>query len=409
MTEALSPSPRSTLHGPRSTATATPAAREDFPALAHVTHLNSGGMSPWPRPVIEELLRIPRQVGEYGPAPLLAHDEAFTRAEAAHRTVADFLGVAADEVAFTTQFSTGVSLVAEGLRWRPGDEIVVTDQEHPALLTPLLNVARRRELVVRRFPVSPDPGALLAALEGVLTARTRLLAVSHVTTETGTRLPVAEMSWLARERGALVLYDGAQSLGQFPIDVRATGSDFYALVGYKWLFGPYPSAAVYLRREVLDQVEVTWTGSRVTTTAGIDMDLDQLEFVDGARRFEYGGRVFAYDAAMAAGVEYVARVGPAAIERHAQRLTAYLHEAFGRVPGLEIRSTRDPREATGIVTFSLEGVDGATLADALRERWNILTRPALRGTSVRASIAAFTDEGDLDRLVEAVATVAAGR
>src|SRR3954470_25003315 len=103
MTEPKSSTRRPTARAPRPATTATPAPRGDFPALAHVTHLNSGGMSPWPRPVIDELLRIPRDVGEYGPAPLLAHDEAFTRAEAAHRTVADFLGVDADEVAFITQ------------------------------------------------------------------------------------------------------------------------------------------------------------------------------------------------------------------------------------------------------------------------------------------------------------------
>jgi selenocysteine lyase/cysteine desulfurase len=381
--------------------------RDDFPALAHLVHLNSGGMAPMPHPVTAELLRIPQAVAEYGPYRLQMHDEEFVRVDAAHATLADFLGVESDEIAFTTQFSTAVSIVVEGLGWRPGDEIVVTDQEHPALLTPVLNVARRRDLVIRRLPVVDDPAAMLNGLADLLTARTRLVAFSHITTETGTRLPAAEMTRLARERGALVLIDAAHTIGHVPVNLRELGCDFAAMVGYKWLFGPYPSAALYIRREALDRVAVTWTGSRVATTASIDMT--EIEFIPGARRFEYGGRPFAYDNAMVAGVEYIARLGPAAIEAHAQRLAGYLRRALARLPGLRIASPADPAAGAGIVTFGVEGVAGPTLSAALHERWTILTRPALRGTTIRVSIAAFTTEHDLDLLVDATAAVAAGR
>ena len=277
------------------------------------------------------------------------------------------------------------------------------------MLTPPLNLARRRDLTIRRLPVSESEDAMLAGLESLLTPRTRLLTASHVTTETGTRLPVAEMARLTHERGALVFYDGAQSLGQIPVDVRAIGCDFYAVVGYKWLFGPYPSAALYIRRDALDRVAVTWTGSRATETARIDMAMDDMTVIPGARRFEYGGRVFAHDSAMAAGADYVARLGIDAVEGHARHLTEYFHDALTRIPDLRIESTRDLRRATGIATIGVPGIDGPTLSAALRERWDILTRPALRGASVRVSIAAFTNEQDLDALVEGVAAVVAGR
>lgn len=382
--------------------------RRDFPSLTHCIHLNCGGMAPMPAPVIDELLRLPQYVATYGPALLLGHAEELTHAEAAHRALAGVIGAESDEIAFTTQFSTAVNIVVEGLDWHAGDEIIVTDQEHPAMLTPLLNMARRRDLTIRRLPVMESEDAMLSGLAALLTPRTRLLAASHVTTETGTRLPVAEMARLAHERGALVFYDGAQSLGQIPVDVRATGCDFYAMVGYKWLFGPYPSAALFIDRDVLDRVEVTWTGSRATETARVDMDMENMSFIAGARRFEYGGRVFAHDSAMAAGADYVTRLDIAAVEEHARRLTEYFHHALARIPGIRIESTHDLRAATGIVTIGVPGIDGPALAAALRERWNILTRAALCGTSVRVSIAAFTNEQDLDALVAGVATVVAG-
>jgi len=374
--------------------------RQDFPALAHCIHLNSAGISPMPRPVTAELLRLYQHVAEYGPAGLLQSDESLIRTEAAHRTVAAFLGVDADEVAFTTQFSTGVSLVAEGLAWQPGDEVVISDQEHPAMLIPLLNIARRRKVQIRRVPVSTDAEAVLSALEATLNARTRLVAMSHVTTEDGTILPAAEITRLAHEKGALVLFDGAQSLGQFPVNLHQMGCDFYAFLGYKWLFGPFTSAGLFIKREALDKVEVTWTGSRATRTAGIDMR--ELDFLPSARRFEFGGRPWAEESALAAGVEYVSQLGLTAIEQHARRLALYLQQALRRLPGLRIYSPLDPDKMTGIVTFSLKGVDGVKLSRSLQERFQILTRPALEGTSVRVSIAAFTSEADLDALVKGV-------
>lgn len=380
-------------------------ARDEVPALAHVTHLNTAGMAPLPTGVGDELVRLSRHVAEQGPTLLLAHAEELTRADWAHQQLADLLNVDPDEIAFTIQFSTAVNIVVEGLRWQPGDEVIITDQEHPSLVAPLLNAARRHGIVVKRVPVSPDDGRFLADLEALFTDRTRLVAASHVTTEDGTVLPAEAMVRLAHARGALILFDGAQSLGQFPVDLRALNPDFYAFVGYKWLLGPYPSAGLFIRRDRLDDLDVAWTGSRATTGGGIDMA--ELDFIPGARRFEYGGRVFAHDSAMAEGAAFVARLDPEAILAHAQRLSGYLHRAFDRIPGVTVHSPRDLNRATGIVTFSLANRPGTEVAPLLRERWNILTRPALNGTSVRASIACYTVEADLDLLAEAVRTLSA--
>jgi selenocysteine lyase/cysteine desulfurase len=314
--------------------------------------------------------------------------------------LAKFIGADADEIAFTTQFSTAVNIVVEGLAWQPGDEVIVTDQEHPALLIPLMNVVRRHDLKVSRIPVSNDAGEMLANFQALLTDRTKLVAVSHVTTDSGTRLPAAEMTRLAHERGSYVLFDGAHAAGQFPLDVHELDCDFYALVGYKWMFGPYPSAALYIRRAMLDQIEVTWCGSNVTQTGSVTMGVEDLQWIGGARRFEYGGRTYSYDTALAAGIAYIEQLGIKAIEAHAKHLTAYFHDALQRVPGAHIHSPLNLADATAISTLSLDNMDGVTLSTALRERWNMLQRAALRGTSVRISLAAFIEESDVDRLVD---------
>lgn len=380
--------------------------RDDFPMLAQWTHFNCGGMAPLATSVGAELLRVPQAIIEQGPARLLARDDDFIGIEKARAKLAHFIGAEPDEIAFTTQFSTAVNIVVEGLAWKPGDEVIVTNEEHPALLIPLMNVVRRHDLKVHRLPVSHNADEMLTNFQALLTDRTKLVAVSHVTTDSGTRLPAEEITRLAHEKGSYVLFDGAHSVGQFPLDVRALGCDMYAMVGYKWLLGPYPSAALYLRREMLDRIEVTWCGSNVTQGGSVTMGVEDLNWIPGARRFEYGGRTYSYDTAMVAGVSYVDQLGVEAVEAHAKHLTAYFHDALKSVPGVHIHSPLDLRSATGIATISLDNVDGVALSTALRERWKMLQRPALRGTSVRISLAAFIEESDVDRLVECLRTVA---
>jgi selenocysteine lyase/cysteine desulfurase len=380
--------------------------RHDFPMLAHYTHFNCGGMAPLANSVGAELLRLPTTIIAEGPGRLLARDDEFIGIEKARARLAKFVGADVDEIAFTTQFSTATNIVVEGLAWQPGDEVIVTDQEHPALLIPLMNVVRRHDLKVSRIPVSHNADEMLSSFQAVLTDRTKLVAVSHVTTDSGTRLPVEEMTRLAQARGSYVLYDGAHSAGQFPLDLHALGCDFYAMVGYKWLLGPYPSAALYIRRDRLDHIDVTWCGSNMTQTGSVTMGVDELKWIPGAKRFEYGGRTYSYDTAMVAGVAYVEALGVEAVAAHSRHLTAYFHEQLQRVPGVHIHSPLNLSDATGIATISLDRMDGVKLSTALRERWQMIQRPALRGTSVRISLAAFIETRDVDYLVDSLVTLA---
>ena len=381
--------------------------RSDFPMLAHWRHFNCGGMAPMPNSVGAELLRVPTAVVNDGPLQLLSHDESFLGHETARATIARFIGADPEEIAFTSQFSTGVNIVIEGMPWQEGDEIIVTDQEHPALLIPLANVARRHGCELKRFPVSHDAGEMLASFTALLSDRTRLVAVSHVTTDSGTRLPVEEMTRLAHERGALVLYDGAHSVGQFALDLHALDCDFYAMVGYKWLLGPYPSAALYIKKALLDEVEVTWTGSRATIGGSVTMGVEDLNWVPGARRFEYGGRPFSYDTAIATGVDYIDALGIEWVERHAREMTERFHAGLATIPGATIRSPLDPVQATGIATVQLANMGGVDFSAALRERYRIIQRPALWSTSVRFSLAVYVEDEDVDYVVEAIRALAA--
>jgi cysteine desulfurase / selenocysteine lyase len=125
--------------------------RDDFPMLAQCTYFNCGGIAPLAKSVGAELLRVPQAIIDEGPWKMLARDDSFLGLERARSTLAKFVGADVDEIAFTTQFSTAVNIVVEGLDWQPGDEVIVTDQEHPALLIPFMNVVKRHGLKVSRI------------------------------------------------------------------------------------------------------------------------------------------------------------------------------------------------------------------------------------------------------------------
>ena len=380
--------------------------RDDFPMLREWNHFNCGGMAPLPRPVGEELLRVPSIVVEEGPLRLLSSDDEFLGVEASRAALARFIGADPDEICFTSQFAPAANTVVQGIDWKEGDHFIVTDQEHPALLIPLMNAARRYGLTYSRIPVSNNPDEMLQSFDELVTDRTRLLAVSHVTTDSGTRLPAEEMTKRARERGMLVMFDGAHSVGQFPVDLHALDCDFYAMVGYKWLLGPYPSAALYVRSAVLNDLHVTWPGSHSNKGGGVTMGVDDLDWVDGARRFEQGGRAFSYDTAMGAGVTYVSELGVERIQDHARHLSSRFHAGLADIPGAQIHSPTNPSDMTGINTVSLESMGGTEFSATLREKHRIVTRPALRATSVRFSLACYTEERDVDNLLEVIASLA---
>ncbi len=183
------------------------AARAALPALRDVTYLNVGTEGIMAEPVLRDHLRAVawhETHGHYGQAEVLE------LMEASRARLARLLDVSPDELAFTSNATDGVNLVAAGLAWRPGDEVLISDQEHPAITYPFFSLQRAGRVRVRVFRVSPDPDETFAGFRAALTPATRLAAFSHVSCETGIRLPAPELCALAAERGALTLLDGAQ-------------------------------------------------------------------------------------------------------------------------------------------------------------------------------------------------------
>ena len=364
--------------------------RHDLPAVRAAAYLNAGTFGPLPTPVRDAVRDYLDEAADRGRIGQAGYDRWMELTAAARAAFARALDTDVEEIALTHSATDGINLVLSGLTWEAGDEVVTTDQEHPGLTAPLAALARRYGVVVREAAVG-DGSDAVAAVEAALTDRTRVVAVSHVLWTTGAVLPVAELTRVAHDAGALLLVDGAQSSGAVPLNVEELGTDFYAVPGQKWLCGPSGTGALHVRAERVEMLEPAWpwygTEEREPGQAP--------RLWAGARRFDAGTVSLGAMAGLTAAVAWRDAVGWSEGHARAATLTRSLRLALTELPGVE------PLAAEGrapLVAFRVEGHD-ATAVSAELEARGVLVRPLPSGT-LRAAVGFWNDERDLDRLVE---------
>ena len=231
--------------------------RADMPVLSGKVFLNAGSLCPTPTPVMEAYFSSYREWHTRG-AGHPAHYEAMRDdvTLAAKVKLANLLNCKPEELALTANATEGVNIVAFGLDWKPGDEVIITDAEHPANSVVWIHNRERFGIKVRFLPAYHEPEKLLDRLNGLLNERTRLVAISHVLSATGRILPVAEIARVAHQNGSLLLVDGAHAVGQMRVDLKELDCDFYTTNGHKWLFGPAGTGLLFVRRELQSLVRM---------------------------------------------------------------------------------------------------------------------------------------------------------
>ena len=207
--------------------------KEQFPSIRNTIYMDTARVGPTSRGVSEAILREYQKILTEGNWDV----DPYSSLPDVRDTLGSFLGVSGDEIALMRCVSEGISTVAYGLDLKDGDEVVVSEEEHPSGMLVWLNLVETLGIKIKKVSVSPDPYLVMSSLESALTERTRIVSMSHVTTDTGTILPAKEIVRLSHNGGVPVLFDGAQSVGQIPVNLRDIGCDFYAFTGHKWLMG----------------------------------------------------------------------------------------------------------------------------------------------------------------------------
>lgn len=368
--------------------------RSAIPALANSIYLNTGTFGPMPTVVADEVRRVYGEVerlGTFSPAVFWQMElEGF---EAVRRQVAALLHADPAEIALTRNVSDGINIVLHGLDWRPGDQVILTDHEHPSGTVPWLALAERAGVELRWLELVDDADEIVARFERLLTSRTRLAMLSHVSCLTGLRLPVERLCRLARQAGALTLVDGAHAEGQFEVDVQALGCDFYAACGHKWLLGPQGVGMLYVRRELVERLRPIWLGWDVQQS--FDRLARSYRLPDTAARFEQSTRAWPLYLAFGKAIEFVEEVGLAAIEARVQGLRRDFLDQLRTTPGVAVLSPLEPALGTGLVTVRVAGWPCDALQQRLWEEQRIITNVIREFDAVRFSLAFFTTEHEL--------------
>jgi L-cysteine/cystine lyase len=367
-----------------------------FPALAsnEYAYLNSGGSGPPPY----EVIRAMRETDDLcsGPAYLEGVGLYARQSEAndrAREAAARLIGATPEDVALTQNTTHGINLTLSSIDWREGDEVVSTRTEHPGCLVPLHALARRRGVKVRLVA----PPITVERIEAALTARTRLVALSHVDWTSGEVLPLEEISALARPRGILTLVDGAQSVGNIPVDAPATGVDMYAFTGHKWVLGPEGMGGLYVHPGC--EVESGNLGyASLSDPASFDYE-GGYELHRGARRFEASTMSPALAAGFAVAAEAAYERGAAGCEE-IRRRADLLARRLSELPRVRVRSPRPV--ASGLVSFEVEGVAPKEVVERLLEQRFVVRFIPDPYPYVRASTHLFNPDEELEALAETV-------
>ena len=390
--------------------------RADFPILTTaardgrpLVYLDNAATSQKPRQVIEALTRF------YAGGNANIHrglhylsERATASYDGAREKVASFLGAAPSEIVFTRGTTEAINLVAQS--WgrstlRPGDEVLATGMEHHANLVPWQLVCEQTGARFRAVPVT-DRGELdLDAFDRLLSDRTRLFAVGHISNALGTVNPVRELAAKAHARGALVLVDGAQSAPHLPVDMSELGCDFYACSGHK-MCGPTGVGVLFGRRELLERMPPWQTGGDMIER----VTLERTTYAAPPSRFEAGTPPIAEVIALGAAVDYLRSVGLEAIGAWEGELLTRATELVGGVPGVRLVGTAPEKAA--VLSFVLDGVhphDVGTILDddgvAVRAGHHcaqpLMDRLGIPAT-VRASFAFYNTMDEVELLARGV-------
>lgn len=373
-----------------------------MPALANKIYFNYGGQGPLPTASLQAMVERWRRIQELGPFAKPVFPDVGELITSLRQALAALCGVPPQRLAFTENVTSGCVLPLWGLPWRAGDQLLISDGEHPGVVATCHEIARREELQVGTFPVQDCSRAdqVLERLDEALQPRTRLVVLSHLLWNTGAAMPIPAVGQRLREHPnhPWLLVDGAQSAGAVPLEDGVAAADLYAFTGHKWFCGPEGLGAVALSQRLLDVGASTMIGWR-----GLAKDPDHpLRLHGDARRYEIATSCYPLMAGLLQSLHSLATVG----NSH-QRLalirsrSGHLWRGLRQLDGVETLLPEPP--PAGLVSFHVEDYTPQQVVNALAERGLVL-RSFENPPCVRACCHVTTLPAESGRLITEIAS-----
>jgi isopenicillin-N epimerase len=306
--------------------------------------------------------------------------------------IAQFIGASPDEIALIRNATEGLNIVAKGLDMKPGDEVVLTNLEHPAGLYPWKLQEKRFGIKIKEATLKIPPknkDDILNAFNDAISPRTRIIQVMHAFYNTGLIAPVKELSQLAKDKNVLFVVDGAHNIGMHQLDMHDLGIDFYISSTYKWLGAPTGTGIFYARKEVQDEL---WP----------DICEADWENMQGARKYDRVGRVAEpLIIALGEAVRFQSHIGKERIERRIKALGTYLREQASQIPGVELFTPLDPYLSCGLTVLVPDGINNEHLVNYMMEKYNlVITRVFRERNGVRICTHIWITYKHIDTLLQ---------
>ncbi len=372
------------------------AVRANYPLTHERIYFNTGGLGPAPYPVLDAVQATVMELQRLS-------ETGHSKFEPARAAVAAFIGCAPEELAFLRNATEATSTIASGFKgMRAGDEVIFESHAHPGGYIPWMSRAKQQGIVCRMF--EPDPASAagnVARIERLITPRTKVIQVSHVTAPTGIRMPVNAIAELARRRRIWFHVDGAQSVGMFPVNVREIGCDSFATSCHKWLNATHGTGLLYVRHDRLDEIAPTEVGAY--SDAGVTLP-DALTYNPTAVRYEPGTRDVASVVGVQAAVAFMSQIGMDRVAAHGQGLAQRAQAGLRAIPGIEVLTPTDPALSASITTFRSATMPYdrmlAYLQPTHKMRLRSVTEVGLN--AIRVSTHVYNSAAEVDRLIEGV-------
>ncbi|QGX96838.1 aminotransferase class V-fold PLP-dependent enzyme [Roseovarius faecimaris] len=383
------------------------ALRAETPATADMIHFNNAGASLMPTPVYLAMsahLALEQSVGGYE-----AEDTNASQLAAFYTEFAGLLNADPGEIAYVENATRAWDMAFYGLPLKEGDRILTHASEYVSNYLAFLQLKQRRGVEIDLVPSDATGQIDVEAIAGLITPRTRVIAITHVPTQGGLVNPVEEVGRVAREHGLIYVLDACQSVGQIDLDVERIGCDVLSGTGRKYLRGPRGTGFLYMRRALADRTDPPFIDLRAATWSRDD----GYDWAPGARRFENWERFMAGQIGLGAAVAYARAVGLPAIEARVAEISGALRAALSDIPGVTLQD--QGARKSGIVTFTKDGQSASAIYEALKaQRMNVsvaLTTSARldmvpRGLTdglTRASVHYFNTGEEVEKFAEAVA------
>ncbi|OOG78114.1 aminotransferase class V-fold PLP-dependent enzyme [Algoriphagus sp. A40] len=368
--------------------------RAQFPLTKNRVYMNNGTFGPAPFPVQKAMVESLQEIntsGEYG----------ITDPE--REKLAAFLGVKTAEISLTHNTTGGINIMAWGVSLKSGDEVILTNHDHVGNALPWLNRAKLHGIVLKPFTPASNFEENLDLIKSLVTPKTKVIAIPHVTCTTGLVFPIKEISEFARSKGIITAIDGAHGAGIFDLNLKNLGCDFYAGCCHKWLLGPSGTAFLYVREDMLEKLQPFHVGG------GSDLGWDLFSdppilngYAASAHRYDYGTQSTSLMKGVSAALDFHLEIGKGKIETRVRELNQYLFEGLLDLGSqIQLLNSEDPRSRISMVTFQPKNTTFQLLGNELmKSGFRIRQVPEGNVNGIRVSTHIYNSKEEIDLFLQ---------